>query len=342
MLEKKAALTSHPDSEPENAAPVAEISLSEVSYSRVIRSVVIFALVGAVLYAAATLASDYQTTIRALANFPLTSLALVLLLVVTGWVLRGWRFAYYLAKTGHRLPFGYTLEVFLASFALTGTPGKMGEAAKGVFLKEDHGVSFTRVVGILVVERLMDLWGVLLLASFSFLLFSAWRGAFLVCAATVVFGGIFLTMGRVYRPVLDRIGRAPFLAWPAQKLLGVLLTGRELMIPRVFLVGLVISTVAWGLESVSLYLVLRGLDLSATLLEANFAYSFSTLVGALSMLPGGIGGTEAGMAGILAFLGIGYSSALPAVLLIRLCTLWFAILVGIVFMAFLLSRSGKR
>ena len=60
------------------------------------------------------------------------------------------------------------------------------------------------------------------------------------------------------------------------------------------------------------------------------------------MLPGGIGGTEAGMVGILAFLGIGYSRALPAVLLIRVCTLWFAILVGIVFMAFILSRSRRR
>jgi uncharacterized membrane protein YbhN (UPF0104 family) len=306
------------------------------------RSVLVFAVVGAVLYAAATLASDYHTTIKTLASFPLNLLFLMLLLVVVGWVMRGWRFAYYLAQVGHKLPFGYALEVFLASFALTGTPGKMGEAAKGVFLKEDYGISFTKVVGILVVERLMDLWGVLLLASFSFLLFSEWRGAFFICAAAVVFGGIFLSMERVYRPVLERIGRIPVLAWPAQKLLGVLLTGRELMTLRVFLVGLVVSTVAWGLESVSLYLVLRGLDLSATLLEANFAYSFSTLVGALSMLPGGIGGTEAGMVGILAFLGIGYSRALPAVLLIRVCTLWFAILVGIVFMAFLLSRSRRR
>ncbi|MFZ5866860.1 MAG: lysylphosphatidylglycerol synthase transmembrane domain-containing protein [Thermodesulfobacteriota bacterium] len=342
MPETRTASPSHPDSEPGGPAPAADISPSEVSYSRVIRSVLIFAVVGAVLYAAATLASDYHTTIKALASFPLKLLFLVLLLVAIGWVLRGWRFAYYLAQVGHKLPFGYALEVFLASFALTGTPGKMGEAAKGVFLKEDYGISFTRVVGILVVERLMDLWGVLLLASFSFLLFSEWRGAFFICAAAVVFGGIFLSMERVYRPVLERIGRIPVLAWPAQKLLGVLLTGRELMTLKIFLVGLVISTVAWGLESVSLYLVLRGLDLSVTLLEANFAYSFSTLVGALSMLPGGIGSTEAGMVGILAFLGIGYSSALPAVLLIRVCTLWFAILVGIVFMAFLISRSGKR
>jgi len=57
------------------------------------------------------------------------------------------------------------------------------------------------------------------------------------------------------------------------------------------------------------------------------------------MLPGGIGGTEASMIGILKFMGISYADGLPAVILIRLCTLWLAVLVGVVFMIILLARS---
>jgi uncharacterized protein (TIRG00374 family) len=59
------------------------------------------------------------------------------------------------------------------------------------------------------------------------------------------------------------------------------------------------------------------------------------------MLPGGIGGTEAGMIGLLAFLGVSYENALPAVILVRLCTLWLAIFVGAVFMLTMLARSGR-
>ncbi|MEJ2717609.1 MAG: lysylphosphatidylglycerol synthase transmembrane domain-containing protein [Deltaproteobacteria bacterium] len=317
-------------------------SFGTVLSARAVHSLVILAIAGVVLYAAATLASDYRAVLSALMRFPLKTLLLVLVLVVIGWLLRGWRFYYYLRQTGREVPLGYSESVFLASFALTGTPGKMGEAVKGVFLKEDYGISITAVVGILVVERLMDLWGVLLLGSLSFLLFSDWIGAFLVCAVVVIGGGIFLCMERAYRPVLERIARIRFLSWIAERILGVLLTGRELMTPRIFLVGLIVSAVAWGMESFSLYLILDGLHLPSTLLEANFVYCFSTIIGALSMLPGGVGGTEAGMIALLAVLGISYSSGLPAVILIRVCTLWLAILVGIAFTMIMLGRSRRR
>ena len=218
---------------------------------------------------------------------------------------------------------------------------ELNDLGRGVFLKEDYGVSITSVIGILVVERLMDLWGVLLLGSLSFLLFSDWIGAFLVCSVLVIGGGVFLCMERAYRPVLERIARVRFLSWIAERMLGVLLTGRELMTPRIFFVGMVVSTIAWGMESLSLYLILQGLDLPSTILEANFVYCFSTIIGALSMLPGGVGGTEAAMIALLAVLGISYSSALPAVILIRVCTLWLAILVGIAFTMVMLGRSRR-
>jgi uncharacterized protein (TIRG00374 family) len=309
---------------------------------RLVRSLLLFAVAGVGLYAAATLASDYRSVLRALQGFPLGTLGAVLSLVVAGWLLRGWRFHYYLRKVGAPVNLLYSETVFLASFALTGTPGKMGEAVKGVFLKEDYGISFTEVVGILVVERLMDLFGVLLLGSFSLLAFSRWRWAFILCGALVVVGGVFLCMERLYRPVLERMGSVRYLSWVADKILGVLLSGKELMTLRIFAVGLVVSTVAWAMESVSLYLVLRGLDLQATLLQANFAYCFSTIIGALSMLPGGIGGTEAGMIGVLVFIGIPYAAGLPAVILLRVCTLWFAVLVGVGFMSGMLARSTRR
>jgi len=336
--QQTATMRSPENAVPEDAAPGKGLP----GAGRIIRSVLIFAVAGVFLYGVATLAADYQTIARELANFPLDRLIQVLLLVCIGWLLRGWRFYYYLKVCGEQVPLGYSVAAFLAGFALTGTPGKVGEAVKGVFLKQDYGVSVTKVVGILVIERLMDLWGVLLLGSISLLMFKGWEKIFALCTAAVLVGGIFLCMERIYRPVLERLGRISFLSWVSNRVLSILLTGRQLMTPRVFFAGLVLSTVAWGLESVSMYLILQGFDLHATLLQANFVYCLSTILGALSMLPGGIGGTEAGMVGLLGFLGISYSQGLPSVILIRLCTLWLAVLVGVGFMTYFLVRSGKR
>ncbi|MDQ7785858.1 MAG: lysylphosphatidylglycerol synthase transmembrane domain-containing protein [Desulfomonilaceae bacterium] len=326
----------------ETAASSANSRLSTPTGSRLIRSVLIFALAGVGLYGIAAFAGDYRIVLSALSEFPGDTLALVAALVIVGWLLRGWRFVYYLRKSGENVPLGYALSAFLAGFALTGTPGKVGEAVKAVFLKRDYGVPVTKVVGILVVERLMDLFGVLLLGSFSLLLFKGWESLFLLCTGVVIAGGIFLCMERLYRPVLERLSRISFLSWACTKVLETLLAGKDLMTPRIFLVGLVVSAIAWGMESVSLYFIMKGLALSATLLQANFVYCFSTIVGALSMLPGGIGGTEAGMIGLLAFLGIGYASGLPAVILIRLCTLWAAVLVGSGFMIAMMVGIGRK
>jgi glycosyltransferase 2 family protein len=335
-------MTDNPLSSSEPAAADRAVEPVGTITSRVVRSVLIFSVAGVALYGLATAAADYRTIAGSLLRFPPGTLALVLFLVVVGWLLRGWRFHYYLKQTGETVPLGYAIAAFLAGFALTGTPGKVGEAVKGVFLKEDYGVPVTKVVGILVIERLMDLWGVLLLGSLSLLLFRGWESLFLLCAGIVLAGGIFLCMESVYRPVLERLARVSFLSWACRKLLQTLLTGRDLMTPRIFLVGLVVSALAWGLESVSMYLVLRGCDLPATLLQANFVYCFSTIVGALSMLPGGIGGTEAGMIGLLSFMGISYAAGLPAVILIRLCTLWMAVMVGVGFMIYFLGRSRRK
>jgi len=310
---------------------------------KVVRSVLIFAVVGTVLYAGVAVSSNYDSVISALFSFPVTYLANVILLVILGWFVRGVRFHYYLLKCGEPVPLFYAVSVLLAGFALTGTPGKVGEAVKGIFLKEDYGVPLTRTVGILVIERLMDLWGVLFLGSFSFLMFTGWISLFLICAGIVFGAGIFLCVEGLYRPVLEKLGHFRFFSWIAQRVLETLLTGKELLTVRIFLVGLLLSVVAWGMESICMYLILVGLGLPGSPLEANFVYCFSTIVGAVSMLPGGIGGAEAGMMGLLSFLGVSYGNAIPAVILIRVCTLWLAVFVGCIFMwYFLMRKSSER
>ncbi len=147
--------------------------------------------------------------------------------------------------------------------------------------------------------------------------------------------------GFIGRPILEAMSRLPFVSWVAIKTLRILLSGKDLMKPRIFVVGLVVSVIAWSMEAISLYIVMRGFGLPGTLTEANFVYCFSTILGALSMLPGGIGGTEASMIGLFSYLGISYSDGLPAVILIRLCTLWYAIFAGMAFSLYLLS-SKKR
>jgi uncharacterized protein (TIRG00374 family) len=81
-----------------------------------------------------------------------------------------------------------------------------------------------------------------------------------------------------------------------------------------------------------------GSDMS--LQVALFIYAFSMLVGALSFLPGGLGGTEATMVALLMLNNVAQPQAVAATVLIRLVTLWFAVALGVI--ALSIAERRKR
>lgn len=76
-------------------------------------------------------------------------------------------------------------------------------------------------------------------------------------------------------------------------------------------------------------------------------YAIAVLAGALSFLPGGLGGTEAVMGVLLVAFGADGATAVAITLLCRLATLWFAVALGGLAVAVLgmrepLSGGGEK
>ena len=107
---------------------------------------------------------------------------------------------------------------------------------------------------------------------------------------------------------------------------------QTLMGARVLVSTLLLSIVAWGLEAVGTWLILGGFaGVTASLGEATFIYAFSTVAGALTMLPGGLIATESSMIALLELTtGLVPSGeiASAATLLVRFATLWFGVALG--------------
>jgi uncharacterized protein (TIRG00374 family) len=106
--------------------------------------------------------------------------------------------------------------------------------------------------------------------------------------------------------------------------------------------GTVIGAVAWFLECLGLYLVVKGFGHGAdiTLAQSTFAYAFATFAGALALIPGGLGVAEGSIAGLLLLMGVARPVAASATILVRVCTLWFAVGLGALFL--LAGGKGPR
>ena len=109
--------------------------------------------------------------------------------------------------------------------------------------------------------------------------------------------------------------------------------------PAPLLVAVALGFLAWLSEGVALGVVLKGLDpelnLQQVLPAAVPIYGGAMLVGAITTLPGGLVGTEGVMVALLQQLGTGRGAAVLGTLLVRVATLWFAVVIGLAALAYL-------
>jgi uncharacterized protein (TIRG00374 family) len=93
--------------------------------------------------------------------------------------------------------------------------------------------------------------------------------------------------------------------------------------------ALLLAMAGWLAEAGAFWWLLSALGAELSPIEAIFVFGFSIIVGGTLALPGGLGGTEAAMVGLLVAFGVELPTALAATAIIRATTLWFAVLLGL-------------
>ncbi|HLT36207.1 MAG TPA: lysylphosphatidylglycerol synthase transmembrane domain-containing protein, partial [Enhygromyxa sp.] len=210
-------------------------------------------------------------------------------------------------------------------------PGKVGEVLRSVLLRASNGVPFTRTAPIVIADRLSDVIALVVLTLIGISDFQEYLPHVIAALVLVVVGVVILGSPRLFGGILDRLARIEKLAKLAQKTRELVDSSAALLELRRLGVLSAISVVGWGLECVGYWLILNAFPgVEASLQLCVFLWSATTLLGALSFLPGGLGATE-GLLGVLVVrvaVGVTSSIALASTLLIRLCTLWYGELVG--------------
>lgn len=292
-------------------------------------------LLGAAVLAALMLYADVQSLQAALTGFDWWMLVPLLLLTVANLAARYVKWAYYLRLLDIRgVSFSNSVAIFLANYALILTPGKVGGLLKSYFLKQTNGIPVSRTMPIVIAERLTDGLGMVLLTALALVAYpSAWP---VVALVLLGMGGI-VVVAQV-RPLALRLlalgERLPGVRRVAATLHLLYESAHTLLQPRALLWTTLLGFVARATEGVALFFVLRGLGVAGTgelMEQALFIAALSNIVGVLAMMPGGLGGTEASMAGLLThFVGLAPGPATAATLLARFGSLWAAALLGLV------------
>ena len=320
-----------PSSEPTASAPAA--NTQELARG-LTRKIMLAALFGGLVFAALALYGDVSKLRAAAREFAPNAVLLGFALAAGNYVIRIARWHYYLRCIDIALPIGESSLVFLSGFVMSVTPGKVGEVFKSLLLFESRGVSIARTAPIVIAERLTDLVALVLLTALGSLAFE--HGVIVAVGGGVLVSAMVLVVA--YRPLGEAILGFGERIGPIARIMHKLHEAYESLLtmvrPGPLFIGTFLAVLAWGLECAALYVIVHGFPgLHMNWDAATFAYAASTIVGALAMLPGGLGVTEAGMTGLLQTLGgpgMTIEVATAATMLVRLATLWFAVAIGIV------------
>lgn len=296
-------------------------------------------LVAAAGYLTFSLWGGWEDVTQAFVMIGWQGALIALFLSLVNYALRFVRWQIYLARLGHSVAWLPSLRIYLSGFALTTTPGKAGEAFRGVLLKQ-RGIPFPSTFAAFISERLSDLVAIILLTLVGLTQYPQAQGivfagvAGVVAVLACISSQTLLTKIHTWADKRkDRISRL------IVKISHILSKARVCHSPGLLVLTTVISLVSWGAEALAFYWVLAWLGADISFSFAVFVYALSMLAGALSFLPGGLGGAEAVMISLLVFKGMMMPVAIAATVFIRLATLWFAVAIGLV--ALYCSRKGE-
>lgn len=320
---------------------------------RMIRRALVGAVLGALIYLVAVLYVDAQKTGEALAGFSWGAVAAALGLSSVNYLLRFWKWELCLGWLGVRAPGpggaptltrGRSLLIYVAGLSMSVTPGKIGEVLRSLLLKQTDGVPFTRTAPVVIADRLTDLVALVLLSLVGVLQFREYLPVVVVTMALVIAGVIVLGTPRLCHGLLRLLGRLPVIGGLAARAGHLVESSATLLRLRSLAILSLLSVIGWGLECVGYWLILRGFaGVSVSLELCTFLWATTTLIGALSFLPGGLGATEGSLGILVSRLAIGVNQpiALASTLLIRACTLWYGEAVGGLALAWLIHRHGQ-
>jgi uncharacterized protein (TIRG00374 family) len=270
-------------------------------------------------------------------SFRLALAPLLLALGASYLALKAWRFVF-LMRPVTDLPASILFRGFIAGQAATLVPG--GVAARAGLMSQ-VGVPVAKSSGPVALSSLLDQVVFVISSLVAAYFFEGARRPMLVILG--VLAALALALGLPQ----TRAWLARAAAWLAARFKveaewrSFLATLPALLAPRQLAITLAITVVCFALKIVALDVSLRGIGVYVGYPVLFLAYVLPTMLGRISVLPAGVGVTEAGMVGFLASAaGLDPNLAAAGTAVFRMATVFWEALLGA--LVYLFAWKGEK
>ena len=296
-----------------------------------------------VIYAIFLFISDFSIISEKISNFKINYLPLILFLVSASWTPLFIKWHFLLKNCEIHVPLKKSILVFLSGPAFEITPGQIGALVKSQILKTSSNIPRTKTVPIIVVEKVYDLIGAVLASIIGIVILG--MEPHLIVIAILVLVTIFFFV--YYRPASEiffkQITKRKFFSKYVENISDFYEIVHKSTNVKVATICILLALTYWFMVSAAAYYTLIAFDINILdYLKVLAIYATSTLLGAISFIPAGIGITEGSITGLFTLNGIDVSTALILSVMIRILTLWYTVGVGFVALKFTGGFSFKQ
>ena len=296
-----------------------------------------------VLYAIFLFVLDFNLIQEKISDFKINYLPIILILVTLSVIPLFIKWYFLLKNCEIEIPLAKSITVFLSGMAFDITPGQIGALMKSQILKTSSNIPRTKTAPIVLVEKVYDLIGAILASIIGIIILGL--DTYLIIIVILVLATIFFFM--YYRPAAELffnlITKIKFFSKYVENLSEFHEIIQKSTNVKVATICIILAVTYWFLISVAVYYTLIAFDIDVLdYFKVLSIYATSSLLGAISFIPGGIGITEGTLAGLLTLEGIGVSTALILSVMIRIVTLWYLICIGFIALKFTGAFSFKK
>ena len=302
---------------------------------------ILVAVVG--IYAIFLFTSDFGIVLEKISNFKINYLPLILFFVSASWIPLIIKWHFLLKNSEVDVPLTKSIAVFFSGVAFEITPGQIGALIKSQILKTSYNIPRTKTVPIVIVEKVYDLIGAILASVIGIIILG--MEIYLIAIAISVLAFIFFFM--YHKPAselfFNRITKLKFFSKHIENISGFYEIVQKSTNVRAATICILLALAYWFMVSAAAYYTLISFDVNILdYLKVLAIYSTSTLLGAISFIPAGIGITEGSIAGLFTLNGIDVSTALILAVTIRIFTLWYSVSVGFIALKFTGGLSFRK
>jgi uncharacterized protein (TIRG00374 family) len=307
----------------------------------------IFSIIfGAVIFLGLSLYANFNDLAQALKNFKWYLLPFIFFLAFCNYIARFFKWNFYTSVLNINIEKRLSFTIFLSSFIMAVTPGKIGEIFKSYLLKEQINTPISKSAPIVFAERITDFLSLILLSIIGAITFNYGKGLIISIGILFILVVLFLSSKSLSYAIIGFFEKFKFVSKFSHKIHDAYDSIYKMVQIKELLIAILISIIAWSFECFGFYFVINGFKgenlIHIDIFIATFIYGFATIAGAVTMLPGGLGATEASITGLLVLLNIPKNISVASTLIIRIATLWFAVFVGIISILFYQKFTNKK